>query len=123
LSSSARRRARSSARRNTKIFTSACGQTTVPMSRPSSTAPGRRCREVALERQQAPARTSGIADTIEAASRSRDPSGLLVELRRIERALPPRPRDPCRSSGRPASSSAFRDRAIDQPGVEMAQAK
>ena len=48
-SSRCRRRARSSGAAVMKSFTSACGQTTVPMSRPSSTAPGCLRGELALE--------------------------------------------------------------------------
>ena len=51
----------------TKIFTSASGQITVPMSRPSSTAPGGVAAKSRWNSSSA-ARTSGIAETIEAAS-------------------------------------------------------
>jgi len=44
LASRVRRRARDLGSATTKIFTSACGQITVPMSRPSSTAPADRRR-------------------------------------------------------------------------------
>ena len=51
----------------TKIFTSALGQITVPMSRPSSTAPGGALAKFCC-RSNSAARTSGIAETTEAAS-------------------------------------------------------
>ena len=51
----------------TKIFTSASGQITVPMSRPSSTAPGG-CAAKSRWKSNSAARTAGIAETIEAAS-------------------------------------------------------
>jgi len=67
FSSSARRRARSWGAATTKIFTSAPGAITVPMSRPSSTAPGGLAAKSRWNARSA-ARTSGIAETIEAAS-------------------------------------------------------
>ena len=51
----------------TKIFTSASGQMTVPMSRPSSTAPPGRAAKARCASISA-ARTPGIAATTEAAS-------------------------------------------------------
>ena len=52
VSSSVRRQARTSGVAVTKIFTSACGQITVPISRPSSTAPGGDRGEILLESEQ-----------------------------------------------------------------------
>ncbi len=66
-SSSARRRARTSGAAVTKIFTSAFGQITVPMSRPSSTAPGGVAANSCWKLNSA-ARTSGMAETTDAAS-------------------------------------------------------
>ena len=51
----------------TKIFTSASGKTTVPMSRPSSTAPGGARPKLRWNASSA-ARTSGTAETSDAAS-------------------------------------------------------
>ena len=59
--------ARTSALAVTKSFTSASGQTTVPMSRPSSTAPGSR-RAKPRWKSSSAALTSGMTATIEAAA-------------------------------------------------------
>ena len=65
---------------------------TVPMSRPSSTAPGGRAAKLRC-RSTSAARTSGIAETIEAASPiACGPERRFVEARRIERVAPPQPR-------------------------------
>ncbi len=119
--SSARRRARTSGAAVTKIFTSACGQMTVPMSRPSSTAPGGLAAKSRWKASSA-ARTCGIAETIEAASPDRGRlERRLVEARRIE----------CqrrRQCGvfvvRPLAGveHGLADGTIQQAGVEMAQA-
>ena len=66
-SSRARRRARTSGVAVTKIFTSALGQITVPMSRPSSTAPGGAAANSCWKLNSA-ARTPGMAETTDAAS-------------------------------------------------------
>ncbi len=117
----ARRRARSSGAATTKIFTSASGQTTVPMSRPSSTAPG----GVAANSRWNSAAPHGLAGSpirSKPPHRSRGLSGLFVERVRIER---PRRRDRvrCVIERMARIEHCLRDRAIDQPGVEMAQAK
>ena len=91
----------------TKIFTSASGKMTVPMSRPSSTAPGGVRPKSRWKPSSAP-RTSGMAETTEAAS----PTAValqrrLVELGRVERLRRQRPRGRGRPSGWPPSSNAF----------------
>ena len=119
--SAARRRARTSGVAVTKIFASASGQITVPMSRPSSTAPGG-CAAKSRWKSSSAARTSGMAETTEAASPIawRLQRGL-IEARRIERLGGGDRRR--RVVGLLAGiEHRLGDRAIDQPGVEMAQA-
>src|SRR5438270_1801 len=67
LTSMVRRRARTLGSATTKIFTSAWGQITVPMSRPSSTAPGGSAANCRWKLIRA-SRTLGIAETMEAPS-------------------------------------------------------
>ena len=84
----------------TKIFTSASGKMTVPMSRPSSTAPGGVRPKLRWNASSAP-RTSGIAETSEAASPT---AWLLSAACRNARDRAPRRRQrrapDCRANGR-----------------------
>ena len=116
-----RRRARTCGAAVTKIFTSASGQMTVPMSRPSSTAPGGRAAKSRWKATSA-ARTSGMAETTEAASpTARALHGGLVEPGWIERA---------RRGDRGGDvierlagiEQMLGHGAVDQAGVEMTQA-
>ncbi len=117
----ARRLARTSGAAVTKIFTSARGQMTVPMSRPSSTAPGGAAAKSRWKAISA-ARTSGMAETTEAASPDRRKlQGSLVETRRIER-LRRRDRRVDIVQAAAGIEQVLGHRAVDQAGVEMAQA-
>ena len=118
--SSARRRARTSGAAVTKIFTSASGQMTVPMSRPSSTAPGGWRRSRAARR---PARRAPRESPRRSRRLRRSPgtlSAISSSWRRIER-----PRGGNRGGGvvgpMPAVEHGLGHRAIEQAGVEMAQ--
>ena len=118
--SSARRRARTSGVAVTKIFTSASGQITVPMSRPSSTAPGGGRRSCAANRA-APRAPPGSPRPRDAASpmawlfsaASSNAAGSSARAAATARAW---------SLGRMAGvEHRLRHRAIEQPGVEMAK--
>ena len=104
----------------TKIFTSALGQITVPMSRPSSTAPGGCCGKAALEREQRRAHLgdrrhhrSRLADLVALQRRLVERAGSIASAAAIARAA---------IAGLMAGvEQRLRHRAIEQPGVEMAQ--
>ena len=114
-----RRRARTAGSATTKIFTSASGQITVPISRPSSTAPGGFAANWRWNSTNA-SRTRGMAETTEAACRPRGTSGL--DCRRF-RDRAPRGADRGGLILQVGSGADQRmgHRAIDHPGVEMAQ--
>ena len=121
FSSRVRRLARTSGVATTNSFTSAPGAITVPISRPSSTAPGAWSR-IDAESSSKPGAPRGIAATTEAASvigcAFSDFSSNLVGSSATAAAM-----------ARPASSRRiagvehrFRHRPVDQTGVEMMQA-
>ena len=121
-SSRSRRCARTCGVAVTKIFTSASGQITVPMSRPSSTAPGGAAAKSCWKLEQ---RGAHLGDRRDDRGRLADVVALqrgLVELRRID--APSRRRSRASRVGRLMAGieQRLRHRAIEQPGVEMAQA-
>ena len=117
-----RRAARTSGLAVTKIFTSAPGAMTVPISRPSSTAPRRLGARMRAGRSAAPRAPAGwpattrgrLADGLRSSGRCRRMSPDRARARRRWRARR-------RRAGSPASSSALRHGAVEQPGVEMVQ--
>ena len=83
--------ARTSGEAVTKIFTSASGQMTVPMSRPSSTAPARRAAKPRWKSSSA-ARTSGMAATMRGRLADRAACAGRARRARPDRARWPRER-------------------------------
>ena len=108
----------------TKIFTSASGQITVPMSRPSSTAPGGGGGEGALESRQG---RPHLAEWRRPARPPRRPPWLLSaassKVGRIERIAPPRWRGAAIVGPVARIEHRLGDRAVEQPGIEMRAAR
>ena len=119
--SRARRPARTSGLAVTKIFTSAFGQMTVPMSRPSSTAPGGVAANWRWKASRASRTGGNRRDYRGRLAHSRAFEGFFIEIGWIERL------GRGYSGGgiiRPAAGieHGFGHRPVQQPGVEMAQA-
>ena len=118
-----RRRARTSGVAVTKSFTVASGQMTVPMSRPSSTAPSGLAREGALPVDQRGAHRRDGGDDRGRLAHLAAAQPRLVEMRRGRAPGRRARRPPRRRAGSRSRISAHADGAVEQAGVEMRQAE